>query len=88
VVIGREISRAIRSFGLPREVLVKLLQELHDRLPEKYDHQREHRTDDNRYYFARIMISDMPGEHLFVAVVDDTTSYEHLVIFKIGYAKD
>ena len=80
------ISRAIWSFGLSRDVLVELLVQLHHGIAADYERSHHHRMDDTRYYRHRIVIrKEGGGEHLFLAIVDDTTSPDHLQVAKIGH---
>lgn len=86
VLLPASISRAIRAFGLSRDVLVELLSHIHEGIPRDYEMLRHHRTEDVRYYKHRIVITTQDGrEHLFLVIVDDTTSPDHLQIAKIGH---
>ena len=86
VLVFPPISRAIRRFGLARDVLLELLVHIHEGIPRDFESSRRHRMDDARYYQHRIVIpKEDGGEHLFLVVVDDTTSPDHLVVAEIGY---
>jgi len=85
-LVPPRISRAIRSFGLSRDVLLELLMQIHEGIPREYEMSRQHRMDDMRLYRHRIVIATEDGvEHLFVVVVDDTTSPDHLRVAAIGH---
>jgi hypothetical protein len=85
VIVPPEISRAIRSFGLPREILVDLLVRIHVAVLRDYESSKHRRLDD-RHYLYRIAVSDDAGnEHLFVLTVDDATAQEQLRIEAIGH---
>lgn len=87
VVIYPSTSRVIRSFGLTRDVIIELLAELHEGLPRKYDTLRQRRAKDPRKFLCRIVVPKKGGGgHLFVAVVDDSTSLDHLLVTDIGYS--
>ncbi len=86
VVISPPISRRIRDFGLSRDVLLRLLTELHQILPGQYSLSKYPRLKDGREFFCRIVIAGAENEHLFVAVVDDTTFPDHLVVSDIEHA--
>lgn len=85
VVLSAPISQAIRGFGLPREVLLRLLLELHEGLSDSYESHRHRRMKDNRKFFCRIIVPGISEEHLFAVVIDDTTSPDHFLIADIGY---
>jgi hypothetical protein len=85
-LLPASISRTIRAFGLSREVLVELLSHIHEGIPQDYEVSRHHRAQDVRYYKHRIVITTQDGgEHLFLVIVDDTTSPDHLHVAKIGH---
>ncbi len=87
VVVSAQISRAIRQFGLPRQVLLDLYWELHEGISLKYNPASAVRSADLRLAFCRIAISDDSGrEHLFALLIDDSTSPDHLFINNIGYS--
>ena len=86
LVISPPISRRIRDFSLPREVLLHLLTDLHQVLPVQYGSSKYPRLNDGREFFYRMIISGADKEHLFVAIVDDTTFPDHLVISDIAHA--
>ena len=84
-LVSPRISRAIRSFGLPRDILVELLMQIHEGIPRGYEVSRHHRVLDMRFYLHRIIIpTEDGGEFLFLVVVDDTTSPDHLIVSQIG----
>ena len=86
VLVFPPVSRAIRSFGLSREILLELMVQIHEGIARDFESSRSHRMDDARYYQHRIVIpNDSGGEHLILLVVDDTTSPDHLMVVKIGY---
>ena len=86
-VVSARISRAIRGFGLPRQVLLDLFLEIHEAMPRKYDSAKAARTVDLRFAFHRITLSDDASKgHLFVLRIDEPTSPDHLIIKQIGYA--
>jgi hypothetical protein len=85
VSVPPEVSRSIRGFGLPREVLVALLVRIHDAVLRDYETSKHRRMDD-RHYWHRIAISDNAGnEHLFVLTIDDATADDQLRIEAIGH---
>jgi hypothetical protein len=85
-VVRSPISRAIRSFGLPRGVLLDLLMHIHEGMVRDFESSRHRRmSEDPRCYRYRIAIPDNDGEHLFVVAVDDTTSPDHLLVVNIGH---
>jgi hypothetical protein len=87
VVVPPRISRSIRKFGLSRQVLLDLFLEIHEGMSRKYDPKKAVRTQDARFTFYRISLSDDSGrDHLFVLRIDDSTSPDHLFIKQIGYA--
>jgi hypothetical protein len=76
----------IRSFGLPREVLIELFLQIHDATLSDYEICKHRRMKDERFYQYRITTSEDAGEiHLFVVAVDDSTSPDHLYIVNIGH---
>ncbi len=86
VLFPAPISRAIRDFGLSRDVLVEMLIHIHEGIPRAYEVLRHHRADDVRYYTHSIIIPMHDGgAHLFLVIVDDTTSPDHLQVAKIGH---
>ena len=87
VIVSAPISRAIRDFGLPREILLALLAKIHNEVSAKFEDTRHQRMDDDRYYRHRMIVHDTDSstEHLFVLVIDDSTSPDHLVIANIGH---
>lgn len=86
VIVSPRISRAIRAFGLAREVLLELLIQMHEGTVRDYQSARNRRMNDERLYQYRILVTDEGGrEHLFVLAVDDTTSPDHLRIANIGH---
>ncbi len=86
VVVSAQISRAIRRFGMPRQILLDLFWEIHEGIALKYDPATAVRAVDLRYSFYRIILSDDTGQdHLFVLLLDDSTSPDHLFINNIGY---
>ncbi|HZZ77509.1 MAG TPA: hypothetical protein VFE62_03260 [Gemmataceae bacterium] len=87
VIVSAPISRAIRGFGLPREVMLELLTKIHNEVPAKFEAIRSQRMDDDRYYRHRMIVHDIDSntEHLFVLAIDDTTSSDHLIIANIGH---
>jgi hypothetical protein len=85
VSVPPEISRAIRSFSLPREVLVGLLTRIHDAVLRDYESSKHRRMDDRRYWY-RIAIADGAGNvHLFVLTVNDAIAEDLLQIEAIGH---
>lgn len=87
VVIYATTSRAIKTFGLEREELIQLLGELHHGLPARYQAFRHRRAVDVRKFFFRISVQRKGGgQHVFVVVVDDTTSPEHPFVTNIGHS--
>lgn len=85
-MVPPHISRAVGGFGLSRDVILELLVQIHEGIPRDFEASRSHRMEDARYYQHRLVI---PGkdeiEHLFLIVVDDTTSPDHLVVTQIGH---
>jgi hypothetical protein len=80
------ISRAIRGFALPREVMLDLLWEIHEVLPREYDPANVRRTNDLAGYLHRVQIKDDFGnDYFFVFVVNDSTSPDHLIIAQVGF---
>jgi hypothetical protein len=60
--------------------------QIHEGIPRDYEVSPNHRMDDMRFYRHRIAIPTEDGaEHLFVVVVDDTTSPDHLRVAAIGH---
>ena len=88
VVVRPPISRRIRSFGLPRGILVELLIHIHAGIVRDFESSRHQRLDEDPTCFRyRIAIPEKDGgEHLFVVAVDDTTSPDHLLVVNIGHA--
>ena len=82
VVIPGEVSRKIRGFQLPRELLVRLLAEIHSR-----DFQPKQRSlDDDRFFWYRVSLLETGQRHLFVVLVDDSTSPDHLLLVDVRYS--
>lgn len=85
VIVPPRISRAIRGFGLARDILVELLMIVHEGTVRDYESFRHRRMKDDRYCPYRISIIHDGEEHLFVLAIDDTTSPDHLRIADIGH---
>lgn len=87
VSVPPEISRAIRSFGLPREILLGLLVRIHDAVLRDYESSKHRRLDDSHYWYRIALSDDAGNDHLFVLSIDDATAEDLLRIEAIGYAR-
>jgi len=74
--------------GLPRDVLLDLLNHVHETLARAYEFIREKRdANDARYCNYRKVLSDELGvTHRFTFIIDDTTSPDHLFIVDLLHA--
>ena len=88
IVVPKPVSTAIGSFGLPRELVNRLLSQLHNEVQRDYERFRHFRLIDERMYRHRLLIRTDGGKHLFTFAIDDTTSPELLVIVGVVYDKE
>jgi hypothetical protein len=80
------ISRAIQAFGIGREMVVRILAAIHEKVPRDYPQCRQFRIGkDERYYRYRIVLKDDQVSHLFRMAVDDTTAEGHLIVVDIRH---
>ena len=87
VLVPTPISLLIRQMGLSREMVVRLLTDMHFRLPREYlSYQRfrvaDHEDNQCRHRFT---VYDEGTRHLFVFRLDDTTSPDHLILLDIQH---
>lgn len=85
-VVLSPVGKAIRSFGLTREVLIDLLAHIHEDIAPKHGSINYARAKNNRHFEYRFAVTEKAGTgHLFVFEIDDTTSQEHLFIIEIRH---
>lgn len=80
-VIPKPISREIRTFALGSTLGNRLYAALHHELPHRWAEEHAHRLKpDERCYRTRVLLEEKGARLLFVVVVDDSTSAEHLIV--------
>ncbi len=84
--VPKTISAAIRSFGLPREVVIQLVMRIHSDIPRDYPRFRNFRTEGaERTYRYRMVIKHQNVRHLFTFAVDDCTAQNFLIVEDITH---
>ncbi len=79
-------SRTLRTFALPREVLLELIPRIHNEVARDHNQFRNRRLEDDRLYRHSLTVSEANGtRHFFTLIVDDATSAEHLIIMQIHH---
>jgi hypothetical protein len=84
VEVPPDVSRQWRRLGLPRELAISLWNYVQLDIPEKYESLRTNRAPDGRGFKVKKAFQDNQGNaHLFIIIVDDESSPDHLFIAEI-----
>lgn len=86
VKVPKPISEKIGSFGLHRNLMVRLVTAIHTDIPRDYEHSRQFRVQgkEDLYRYRKLLV-DEKLKHLFRFVVDDTTAQGFLIIRSIRH---
>lgn len=90
LVIPDPIRAKIRACGLNRHILVSLLNDFYIGFPERYNHSKKRRALGlaDSCYREFVKLSEDTCQHLFVVLVDDATSPDHLFIHQLTHLKN
>ena len=84
-IVPKSVGREIRSFDLGRTFGNCLYAALQHDLPHQWADKRSNRlASDERCYETRVVLEDKGTRLLFVVIVDDTTSPDHLFVVAIS----
>jgi len=81
VTVPPNIGTEWRRLGLPRELSIAFWAYIHNDLAANYEKLRVNRDQGGRGFKHKKVFKDKDGNaHLFVILVDDETSADHLII--------